>query len=209
MSKTYLGDYAYETIRERILRCEYAPNTYVTEERLVSELNISRTPIRTALNALSKEHIIQIFPKKGVYITDITPDQVRNIYECRSLIEPYALRTYGNSFPKQRLKDLLSQFRKEDPDAWSLCTQDSAFHTEIIRLCHNDLLSAYYASIESLNLRLSYYACMQSSRFVQSNHEHIGIITAMLKDDLSLAEQLLRAHLDTSRNSAYDTLLQL
>ena len=43
MSKTYLCDFAYETIKERIIRCQYAPNTYITEERLGEELNISRT----------------------------------------------------------------------------------------------------------------------------------------------------------------------
>lgn len=209
MSKTYLGDYAYAAIRDRIMRCEYAPNSYVTEERLVSELNISRTPIRTALNALSKEHVVQIFPKKGIYITDITPDQVRNIYECRSLIEPYAMRTYGNAFPKQELKELLSRFREDNPDIWTLCTQDSAFHSKIVHLCHNDLLSSYYASIESLNLRMSFYACKQSNRFFESNQEHIDIITAMLKDNFALAEQILRAHLNAARNSAYDALLQL
>ncbi len=209
MPKTYLCDYAYDTIKERILRCQYAPNTYITEEKLVEELNISRTPIRTALDALSKEHIVKIIPKKGIYITDITPDQVRDVYEFRILIEPYALRTYGNGFSKQALKSLLEEFQEETADPWSLAIQDNAFHTQIVSLCRNELFSSYYALMQSLNMRLRLYCSQSDIRLADSNREHIHIITAMLKDDYAAAERILCDHLQTAKNSAYDALLKI
>lgn len=209
MPKTYLCDYAYDTIKERILRCQYAPNTYITEERLVEELNISRTPIRTALDALSKEHIVKIIPKKGIYITDITPDQIRDVYEFRILIEPYALRTYGNGFSKQELKDLLEQFQEESRDPWALAIQDNAFHTQIVNLCRNELFSSYYALMQSLNMRLRLYCSQSDTRLIDSNREHINILTAMLKDDYAAAEEILLNHLQAAKNSAYDALIRL
>ena len=209
MPKTYLCDYAYDTIKERILRCQYAPNTYITEEKLVEELNISRTPIRTALDALSKEHIVKIIPKKGIYITDITPDQVRDVYEFRILIEPYALRTYGNGFSKQALKSLLEEFQEETADPWSLAIQYNAFHTQIVSLCRNELFSSYYALMQSLNMRLRLYCSQSDIRLADSNREHIHIITAMLKDDYAAAERILCDHLQTAKNSAYDALLKI
>ena len=209
MSKTYLCDFAYETIKERIIRCQYAPNTYITEERLGEELNISRTPIRAALDALSKEHILKIIPKKGIYITDITPDQVRDVYEFRILIEPYALRTYGNGFSKQELKSLLEQFKEDTADPWALALQDNYIHTQIVNLCRNELLSSYYALMQSLDMRLRLYCSQSNTRISDSNQEHINIITAMLKDDYVTAERILLDHLQTAKNSAYDALLRI
>ena len=200
---------AYDYLLDAITSYEMKPGQAIVEQDVSDKLGISRTPIRTALDALSKEHIVKIIPKKGIYITDITPDQVRDVYEFRILIEPYALRTYGNGFSKQALKSLLEEFQEETADPWSLAIQDNAFHTQIVSLCRNELFSSYYALMQSLNMRLRLYCSQSDIRLADSNREHIHIITAMLKDDYAAAERILCDHLQTAKNSAYDALLKI
>ena len=64
MKKINLKTQAYITIKQKIATCEYAPGTFLSEELLVEELKISRTPIRDALGRLEQEGLLEIRPKK-------------------------------------------------------------------------------------------------------------------------------------------------
>lgn len=206
MAKTYLNELAYKTIRERILTCQYAPKSFIKEEQLVTDLNISRTPIRSALVCLEQEHLLQIISKKGIFITDITYEQVHEIYESRCLIEPYAIRNYGAHFPKQDLQAHLQQFQAPQSDLWTFFCQDDLFHRQIVDLCGNQLLSAYYRTIQGLNMRISVRSSSAYNRIDDSNQEHIAIISALLADDYGKAERLLIEHLNEARRTAFNAL---
>lgn len=206
MQKVYLADNAYEIIRERILRCEYAPGSQINEEQLVADLGISRTPIHSALVRMEQEHLLKIVSKKGIYITDISYEQIHDVYEYRSLMEPYALRSYGNRFSKQTLQDFARQFRMPQNDVWTFFQQDNLFHMQIIDLCGNHLISAYYQSIQSLNMRISPYSSRLENRISVSNEEHPSIINALLKDNYTLAAELITEHLNTAKQAAYSIL---
>ena len=73
--------------------------------------NISRTPMRDALGRLEQEGLITILPKKGLMVSPITDEDVHSIYEVRLLVEPYALRVYGELLPGK---------------SWSTCHPDGA-----------------------------------------------------------------------------------
>ena len=66
--------------------------------------NISRTPMRDALGRLEQEGLITILPKKGLMVSGITEEDVHSMFEMRLLVEPYALRTYGSSIPREKLE---------------------------------------------------------------------------------------------------------
>lgn len=66
MSKMNLKTQAYNTIRQKIVTCEYAPGTFLNEELLTTELGLSRTPVRDALSRLEQEELIEIKPKKAL-----------------------------------------------------------------------------------------------------------------------------------------------
>lgn len=206
MPKTYLADKAYTVLKDRILRCEYVPGSYLNEEQLVADLNVSRTPIRSALVRLEQEHLLKIVSKRGIYITDISYEQVHDIYECRCLMETFAIRNYGNRFTKPALQSFLQEFHTPQQDAWVFYQQDNIFHRQVVRLCDNALLDDYYASIQSLSLRISACSGMVEDRVARSNDEHVAIINALLKDDYKYAEQLLLEHLNAAKQAAYDLL---
>ena len=60
-----LKTFAYTSIKEKLLHCDYEPGSVLNETALCQELKISRTPIREALNRLSQENLIQILPKRA------------------------------------------------------------------------------------------------------------------------------------------------
>lgn len=99
-SKPSLKLQAYQYLKTKILNCEYRPNEFLNEQKLCAEMgNISRTPMRDALGRLEQEGLITILPKKGLMVSGITEEDVHSMFEMRLLVEPYALRTYGNAIP--------------------------------------------------------------------------------------------------------------
>ena len=69
---TNLKQIAYETIKSKIIHCEYKPNDILSEMMLMEEIDASRTPIREALNMLAQEQLVQIIPKKGIMVLPLT-----------------------------------------------------------------------------------------------------------------------------------------
>ena len=105
MSKMNLKTQAYNTIRQKIVTCEYAPGTFLNEELLTTELGLSRTPVRDALSRLEQEGLIEIKPKKGIIVMPLSINTINMIFEVRQLYEPYILLNYGNALSVERLKD--------------------------------------------------------------------------------------------------------
>ena len=105
MVKTNLKTLAYNTIKQKIVTCEYAPGTFLNEEILTDELKISRTPIRDALSRLEQEGLIEIKPKKGITVTALSIKDVNMIFEIRKLYEPYILKNYGSFLDEDKLNE--------------------------------------------------------------------------------------------------------
>lgn len=83
---------AYNIIKDKILKGELPPLSDISEESLQDELDISRTPVREAIQKLKKEGFVYIYSRKGTIVSDITVDLTKSIYEVRALNEPYAAR---------------------------------------------------------------------------------------------------------------------
>ena len=128
-SKTSLKLQAYQYLKTKILNCEYRPNEFLNEQKLCAEMgNISRTPMRDALGRLEQEGLITILPKKGLMVSGITEEDVHSMFEMRLLVEPYALRTYGNLIPREQLEN-----RDSDPPACEVKTGTSDPRTTFCR----------------------------------------------------------------------------
>ena len=119
---------AYQYLKTKILNCEYRPNEFLNEQKLCAEMgNISRTPMRDALGRLEQEGLITILPKKGLMGSGITEEDVHSMFEMRLLVEPYALRNYGNLIPRQELEDYKEMMHRPDRIA-DFCKSAACFH---------------------------------------------------------------------------------
>ena len=162
MVKTNLKTLAYNTIKQKIVTCEYAPGTFLNEEILTDELKISRTPIRDALSRLEQEGLIEIKPKKGITVTALSIKDVNMIFEIRKLYEPYILKNYGSFLDEDKLNEFYHIFSHKDAN--SECFQnnnyfydlDSSFHQMIMDACPNIYLRQNYALIQTQSERFRF-----------------------------------------------------
>ena len=98
MPKINLKTLAYNTIRNKIVTCQYAPGTFLNEEQLTTELSLSRTPVRDALGRLEQEGLLEIRPKCGILVRPLTLNDIDMTFEVRMLYEPYILSACPNEF---------------------------------------------------------------------------------------------------------------
>ena len=135
---------AYQYLKTKILNCEYRPNEFLNEQKLCAEMgNISRTPMRDALGRLEQEGLITILPKKGLMVSGITEEDVHSMFEMRLLVEPYALRNYGNLIPRQELEDYKELMHHPDRID-DFCKSDDDFHALLMSSLPNKYLRSAY-----------------------------------------------------------------
>ena len=85
-----LSEQAYHQIRKKILTLELAPGTIINEADLRHELGLGRTPIREALLRLAQQKLVTIVPRRGMFVTDIRLEDIRQLFELRLALERLA-----------------------------------------------------------------------------------------------------------------------
>ena len=103
---------AYREIKRRILDRIYEPGQKLSEVRLTADLNLGRSPIRTALGRLRGEDWIEITPQSGTYVKGLSSKEISEIVELRLILEPEVARMAAGRTNLQRLKKL--QHRLEE-----------------------------------------------------------------------------------------------
>ena len=104
---------AYDVIKQNILSNRFKPNEYLEEKMLCEMLGISRTPIREAINLLARENLVQVIQNKGVFVTEISIQSVRQLFEARIMLEPMILE---KSMPNLDF-DILMRFKQDTINA--------------------------------------------------------------------------------------------
>lgn len=201
---------AYNTIKNKIVTCEYAPGTFLNEELLTEELKISRTPVRDALGRLEQEGLVEIKAKKGITVTPLSIKDINMIFEIRRLYEPYILKTYGSHLPEEKLNEFFQIFKNTNTN--SKCFQDnnyfydldSSFHKMIVDTCPNTYLLHSYALTQTQSERFRFMTGnVSNNRLEETFNEHINIIIPCLQKDWDKAAESLLAHLEESKKATF------
>lgn len=191
---------AYTYLKERILSCEILPGQEIFEKELSSHLPWGRTPIHEALLLLKNDGLMDIFPRKGMRITDYTTQSVRDIYQIRKLLEPSVAQSYKQIYDKEKLLEFEENFTHtdsfSDAEYYSL---DIRFHTYLIQVTQNSMLMQLWEEVMLHQFRLAMYAVKLNTTFRPDNDpQHKRIIEALLKEDNEAIQASLVSHINYS-----------
>ncbi len=84
-----LADQVCEHLRDRIISFEIKPGERLYEEKIAGELNVSRGPVREALRLLAKQKLVELIPRRGARVPQITEQHIEWIFEI--IIELYCI----------------------------------------------------------------------------------------------------------------------
>lgn len=205
MKKDDLSAHVYDVLKERLVTCQYAPNSMLNEVKISTELGCSRTPTREAIIRLEREGFLEVIPKKGIQVTGITVSDIVQIFQTRKAIEPIGLELGRNNLDKHVLEDFRQMFINCKKDILESYKIDSAFHMYLIEVCRNKFIINMMHSVLDRNARVT-VAQKDKMLLVDSQQEHTDIIDALIEDDIEKAKAALLEHIEHCRIAALDSI---
>ncbi len=208
MKETHTGNLkkkAYETIKDKIIRCELVPGDPISEKEIIDEIGVSRTPIREALAKLEEENLIRIFPKRGIFVTDISIKDVIDIYSLRIVNESFAVRVAANHVDMERLGSYFEFWKNPNyhVSVEEHISQDRAFHSFLVESTGNKYLLQFILRLYDQANRIGYLSLERyAERLEQTRIEHIQIIKYLKEGKAADAEKAMRIHLENARDNA-------
>lgn len=185
-------------IIEAVMAQKLAPGARLGEQQLAMLFDCSRTIVREALTRLAARGIVTVSSRRGWYVIEPSQEEAREAFEARRVIEMGLIRctTGVNKSAIKQLKTHLSRekaaVKGNDVGLRSFLLGD--FHVCLAECLGNSLLAD---TLRDFTARTTLIAMLYQSSHdaAQSCNEHVGIVQALEKGDLVLAEQLMHAHI--------------
>ena len=199
---------AYTYLKKKIISCEFEPGQSIVENDISLALNISRTPIRSALRQLESEQLVRLIPNKGALVTDVSVTDIEELFEFRTLLEIRALRNYVQYASDAQIAEFYQTFeRYQGMKNFSeeYHDEDSRFHSSIVKYIRNSrMLTTYYQLCDQIN-RLRHIAALDPSRAGSTPQEHIEILKWIQIRDAENAEKAMIKHLEAVKMSVMNS----
>jgi DNA-binding GntR family transcriptional regulator len=207
-----LADQAYYALRELIVSLELAPGSAIKEPELTARLGIGRTPVREALRRLALERLVEVYPRRGMFVTTVDVRDLARLCEVRAVLEPEAARLAAERATRQDLEEinvLLEELVVERRrDARLLIALDERIHRAIYRCCHNQLLEETLEWYYTHALRIWALALDRAPDLPGAVLEHHALLDAIARGKGERASALMRAHVEQFEEAMRDVLLE-
>lgn len=193
----------YHTIRTRIITGQYPQGTRLREPQLAADLQVSRIPLRDALNHIETDGLISRPPRRSAVVTRWTIESVHHLFEARLAIEVaaagYAARSARNGSPLDRAEAVLesSELEMSRGDELGFADANAHFHTALVEASGNPLLATLMGHLTS---RLTWLFILSAHRDHETAcREHREILQAVQSGDERLVEAMVYAHIESGR----------
>jgi len=197
---TSLAERAYDQIRRMIIRLELAPGDVVREADLQATLDMSRTPIREALQRLARDHFVTVIPRRGMFVSAIDVEELSMLYETRAIMEPYAARLAtkrGTHDDWAEMADVLAATRRPGTSAPQLIDLDRRCHEIIWRAAGNRFLTSTLDTLYAQSDRLWHIYLADVADMGEAVDEHVAIHEALSVGDADRVSSLVEAHVNS------------
>lgn len=206
-----LSDKAYYAIREQIVALELRPGAVINERALVESLGIGRTPVREALRRLAQEQLVEVYPRRGMFVTTVEIRDLASLCEVRSVLESHGARLAAeraSDVERQELAELAAELdRPEAHDQRALMAFDRRIHEAIYRCTHNEFLAGTLEEYYVLALRIWHLALDQASGLEAAVQEHRPLLEAIRQGAGDDAAEIMRRHVDDFEQAMRRVLL--
>jgi DNA-binding GntR family transcriptional regulator len=199
------ADIAAELIRQAIIEGRLHPGEPLREERLATELGISRTPIREALLILQTERLVEAAPKRGSVVRTYEPAEIADLYETRALTEGYAAGRAARFVTEddiELLQESSGRFEAllDEQDVVPLVKENLVFHGVVLEASKSPTLAQLVNVVTRVPLVYRSYYHYSSKDKQIALHYHQRIARALEKRDAARAEALMREHIFEARD---------
>lgn len=190
----------YRKLCEEIVHGIRNPGELLSEKELCTLFQVSKTPVRQALNELIKDGLVETIPQKGFFVTEVRLVDVLEIYRLREVLDQLAVeasilenRTDTLEAMRYILKE--QELTIETGDYPKYLDLDMEFHKAYWPVCQNKRLKSYLERLMNDSIRFSRLSNNDFVRAKLSLAQHKAILEAYEKGDINAAKKAVQAHM--------------
>lgn len=198
-----LADRAYGQIKQLIFDFVLLPGDRFSESDLVDRLQVSRTPLRQALQRLQREGFLLVFPKSGWQVAPLDFEVFDQLYDLRVLLETHAVARLCEAEERPVLQSLAEVWlvaeAERHPVQEMVDRLDEGFHSALVRATGNEEMARVHDDITERIRIIRRLDFTKPARVQVTYDEHARIIRAISRRRAEEAQRLLRAHIEQSK----------
>ncbi|MEJ2096038.1 MAG: GntR family transcriptional regulator [Deltaproteobacteria bacterium] len=199
-----LTERVYRKLRNAIITGEIKGGTRLVESSLAGEMNVSRTPIREALNALALEGLLYSIPRAGYIVEEMSDYDVKDLFTTRLTIEQIAACQAMEKISAEELKLLEHNIQQTDTVIQAGLTQkvadlDIEFHGILYKATRSRALLQICQTLSDHTLKYRIALIHFPEMSQKTRDGHLSIFEALLSGDSSQVKAAIRSHLQLAQ----------
>jgi len=199
---------AYEWIRDAIESGELEMGTPLPENLLAKEIGVSRTPIREALRSLEQDGYVKIIPQKGAFVSEISLEDLKEIYDIRKLLEPFAALSAVNRIPDGEIDEMERGWKALKRAALAgevslskVSEMDLLLHMTITKYATNKRIGAIITTYHAQIQRFQKLSAQSLANIHETIGQHVEILEKLRERDARGLSSLLYEHIAKSESN--------
>ena len=208
-----LTELVTENLRDRIISGALELGSQLSEARIAKELNVSRTPVREAINRLEIEGLLDVEPQRGSFIFSLDGSELAKLCDARVALETKALTVAIRERPDRLHRELtkctkrMTSARAAD-DVNKYLAEDTIFHQLLFDCADNKFLNDAYQTIAIKMAAIRNRLGRHPEHMAKSYAEHLQLVDAVKVSDTKTALEILRLHIDRKEGSYWSEVTQ-
>ena len=192
-------DRAYAFVRQGILQRRFKSGAFLEEELVSTAVGVSRTPVREAFHRLAAERWLELVPRRGALVRQVTAQELLDVYEARRVLESHAVRQLCGrrlGVPASS-RVVLEEMAGYGADSIEEHVRlDHQFHRGLVATLGNTVLIEMYDGLRARQQLVAVSAFgADPSRLQTILNEHAALLDAVAGHDGAAAEAVLSTHL--------------
>jgi DNA-binding GntR family transcriptional regulator len=202
---------AYEALRAMAVQFDLKPGERLNEVEIARQLDMSRAPLREAMNRLVTEGLLTVVPNQGFSCRKLSASEIASLYEVRADLEAAGAKAAALRARRGEVEELDRYWRdvrvKQDKTPIeTLVARDEEFHLRLAALSGN---RERVRMLDNINARIHFVRRINletPARLKESFAEHEAILARLLQGDGDGAAEVIRSHLALSAEEAAITI---
>jgi len=194
-----------DRLRQQIYSRALEPGSWIDEMTLSRQFGISRTPLREALKVLAVEGLVTMKLRRGAYVTDVSSDDVAQVYHLLALLESDAaaqVAALASEAQRSELRLLHTRLEKQARQRDAFFSTNEQFHMALLDIAGNRWAMQIVTDLRKVMKLNRHHSLFKQGRLSDSLAEHRALMDAIEARDAQRARELMRAHFEHGLEAA-------
>lgn len=186
----------------------WSPGSKISEAAVARELNMSRIPVRAAMDRLTQEGWIERIPKRGIFVKKMSEEEVEELFFVREVLEIAAVKPATKNVTEEQLKELKSVVEvyeaSHEAKNWEvLRSADTHFHRLLMHFSGSSRLECIFESVllqsNGFFFAITDFMPTHKGQLQGLSVTHMEIYEALAKRDAEKLKELLTEHIQLAK----------